>query len=97
MVTLIFAQYCPLITLFTCELNVCLTVISLRARLIVFSCALIVVGAIFYFCGDSLAADLFGSRSVISGIYLVVFGIFLAVAGFMVLVSQVFRGRSIVF
>jgi hypothetical protein len=40
---------------------------------------------------------LFGSRSIISGVYLVVFGIFLAVAGFMVLVSQVFRGRSVIF
>lgn len=71
--------------------------ISLNTKLIVFSCALILLGAIFYFCGDSIADDLFNSRSVISGIYLVVFGIFLAVAGFMVLVSQVFRGRSVVF
>jgi hypothetical protein len=33
-------------------------------------------------------------RSVLSGSYMVVIGIFLAIAGFLVLVSHIFRGRS---
>ena len=71
--------------------------IGLRTTLLVFSCALILLGTILSFYGDSLAADLFNSRDVLSGMYIVIFGVFLAVAGFMVLVSQVFRGRSIIF
>lgn len=71
--------------------------VSLRAKLIVFSCVLIFLGAILYFCGDSLASDLLNSRGLISGVYFVVLGIFLAVAGFMVLVSQVFRGKSVIY
>lgn len=74
-----------------------LNVISLRTMLVVFSCILILLGTVLYFYGDSLAHDLFNSRDLLSGMYIVVFGVFLAVAGFMVLVSQVFRGRSIIF
>ena len=76
---------------------VILNVISLQTKLIVFSCVLIFLGAILYFCGDSIASDLLNSRGLISGVYFVVLGIFLAVAGFMVLVSQVFRGKSVIY
>ena len=98
MASLIFAQYFHVINAFY-NFNefLFLTVVSLRTKLIVFSCFLIVLGAIFYFCGDSLASDLLNSRELISGVYFVVFGIFLAIAGFLVLVSQIFRGNSIVF
>jgi len=65
-------------------------VISLRVSVIVVSTLLVLIGFALFFYGTSMT----NPRSVLSGSYLVVFGIFLAIAGFLMLVTHVFRGRS---
>lgn len=74
-----------------------MNVFSLRMKLIIFSSALILLGMYFYFYGDSIERNLFNSAGLISGMYIVIFGVFLVLAGFLVLASQVFRGRSVIY
>jgi len=65
-------------------------VISLRLSVIVVASLLVFIGFALFFHGISMT----NPRSFLSGTYIVVIGIFLAIAGFLMLVSHVFRGRS---
>jgi hypothetical protein len=68
-------------------------VISLRLSVIVVAILLVFIGFALFFYGTSMT----NPRSILSGSYVVVIGIFLAIAGFLMLVSQVFRGRSMLY
>ena len=67
--------------------------ISLRLSAIIVASLLVFIGLALFFYGTSMT----NPRSVLSGSYLVVIGIFLAIAGFLMLVSHVFRGRSMLY
>jgi len=62
-----------------------------------FASVLVLVGIALFFYGTSMSNHVMKPESLISGTYLVVLGIFLAIAGFLVLVSQIFRGHSILY
>jgi len=72
-------------------------VVGVHIKTIIFACILIFVGIGLFFYGNSMSTNVLDSEGLISGTYLVVLGIFLAIAGFLVLVSQIFRGHSMVY
>ena len=74
-----------------------MNVIGLRLKVILFASILTLVGIVLFFYGNSMSKHVLYPEGIISGSYLVVLGIFLALAGFLVLVSQIFRGRSILY
>ena len=84
-------------TFFQIKQIIILIVLSLRIKLIIFSSVLILLGVYLYLYGNSIERNLLNSKGLISGVYLVIFGIFLVVAGFLVLASQIFRGRSVIY
>ena len=69
----------------------------MRPKMIIFAIILMLVGLLIFFYGTSMANDVFNSEDLISGTYLAVVGVFLAIAGFLVMVSQVFRGHSVLY
>jgi hypothetical protein len=72
-------------------------VFGLRLKTLMFASVLVLVGIALFFYGTSMSNHVMNPESLISGTYLVVLGIFLAIAGFLVLVSQIFRGHSILY
>jgi len=50
-----------------------------------------------YFFGSSVTDPALNPKDPLFGSYLVIFSVFLGIAGFLVLVSQVFRGKSLVY
>jgi len=72
-------------------------VVGLRLKTLMFASVLVLVGLALFFYGTSMSNHVLYPEDLISGSYLVVLGIFLALAGFLVLVSQIFRGRSILY
>lgn len=74
-----------------------MNVVGVHIKTIIFACILIFVGIGLFFYGNSMSTNVLDSEGLISGTYLVVLGIFLAIAGFLVLVSQIFRGHSMVY
>ena len=71
--------------------------VGLRSTMIMFAIGLMLVGLLIFFYGTSIANDVLNSEDLISGTYLAVVGTFLAIAGFLVMVSQVFRGHSVLY
>ena len=74
-----------------------MNMVGIHLKTVIFASILTVVGLALFFYGTSMSNDVLDSKGLISGTYLVVLGIFLTIAGFLVLVSQIFRGRSIVY
>ena len=74
-----------------------MNVVGLRLKVILFASILVLVGLALFFYGNSMTNHVLYPEGIISGSYLVVLGIFLALAGFLVLVSQIFRGHSILY
>jgi hypothetical membrane protein len=72
-------------------------VVGMRLKTMIFASVLILVGLAVFFYGTSLGKDVLNPESLISGTYLAVVGVFLAIAGFLVLVSQIFRGHSVLY
>lgn len=70
---------------------------GMRLKTMMFAIVLIVVGLAIFFYGTSIANDVLNSEDLISGTYIAVVGVFLAIAGFLVLVSQIFRGHSVLY
>ena len=69
----------------------------MRPKMIIFAIILMLVGLLVFFYGTSMTNNVFNSEDLISGTYLAVVGVFLAIAGFLVMVSQVFRGHSVLY
>ena len=69
----------------------------MHLKTMMFASVLIMVGLAIVFYGTSMGSNVLNSEDLISGTYLAVVGVFLAIAGFLVLVSQIFRGHSIVY
>ena len=65
--------------------------------MMMFAIVLMLVGLVIFFYGTSIANDVLNSEDLISGTYIAVVGVFLAIAGFLVMVSQVFRGHSVLY
>ena len=74
-----------------------MNVVGMRLKMLMFASVLVLVGLALFFYGTSMSNHVMKPESLISGTYLVVLGIFLAIAGFLVLVSQIFRGHSILY
>ena len=74
-----------------------MNVVGVHIKTIIFACVLILAGIALFFYGNSMSTYVMHTEGLISGTYLVVLGIFLAIAGFLVLVSQIFRGHSMVY
>lgn len=74
-----------------------MNVFDMRLKTMMFASVLIVVGLAIFFYGTSMGNQVMNSKSLISGTYLAVVGVFLAIAGFLVLVSQIFRGHSVLY
>jgi hypothetical protein len=72
-------------------------VVGMRLKAMMFASVLILVGLAVFFYGTSMGNDVLNPESLISGTYLAVVGVFLAIAGFLVLVSQIFRGHSVLY
>jgi hypothetical protein len=72
-------------------------VVGMRLKTMMFASVLILVGLAIFYYGTSLGNDVLNPESLISGTYLAVVGVFLAIAGFLVLVSQIFRGHSVLY
>jgi hypothetical protein len=70
---------------------------SLSLKVMVFGCFLIILSIGLYFFGSSVTDSALNPKGPFFGSYLVVFSVFLGIAGFLVLVSQVFRGKSLVY
>jgi hypothetical protein len=70
---------------------------SLSWKVIVFGCFLIILSMGLYFFGSSATDSALNPKDPLFGSYLVIFSVFLGIAGFLVLVSQVFRGKSLVY
>ena len=68
-------------------------VVALRLSVIVVATLLVLTGIALFFYGTSMT----NPRSILSGSYIVVIGVFLGIAGFLMLVSQVFRGSSVLY
>jgi len=69
----------------------------MHLKTLIFASVLVLVGLALFFYGTSMSDHVMYPEGLISGTYLVVLGIFLAIAGFLVLVSQIFRGHSILY
>ena len=69
----------------------------MRLKTLMFASVLLLVDLALFFYGTSMSNHVMNPEGLISGSYLVVLGIFLAIAGFLVLVSQIFRGHSILY
>jgi len=69
----------------------------MHLKTLMFASVLLLVGLALFFYGTSMSNHVMNPECLISGSYLVVLGIFLAIAGFLVLVSQIFRGHSILY
>jgi len=69
----------------------------MHLKTMMFASVLVLVGLALFFYGASMSNHVMNPEGLISGSYLVVLGIFLAIAGFLVLVSQIFRGHSILY
>jgi hypothetical protein len=69
----------------------------MHLKTMMFASLLVLVGLALFFYGTSMSNHVMNPEGLISGSYLVVLGIFLAIAGFLVLVSQIFRGHSILY
>jgi len=69
----------------------------MHLKTMMFASVLLLVGLALFFYGTSMSNHVMNPEGLISGSYLVVLGIFLAIAGFLVLVSQIFRGHSILY
>jgi hypothetical protein len=69
----------------------------MRSIMVMFAIGLMLVGLLIFFYGTSMASDVFNSKDLLSGTYIVVVGTFLAIAGFLVMVSQIFRGHSVLY
>jgi hypothetical protein len=72
-------------------------VFGMHLKTMMFASVLVLVGLALFFYGTSMSNHVMNPEGLISGSYLVVLGIFLAIAGFLVLVSQIFRGHSILY
>jgi hypothetical protein len=72
-------------------------VFGLRLKTIMFASILVLVGIALFFYGTSMTTHVLNPEGLISGSHLVVLGIFLAIAGFLMLVSQIFRGHSLLY
>ena len=74
-----------------------MNVVGMHLKTLMFASVLLLVGLALFFYGTSMSNHVMNPEGLISGSYLVVLGIFLAIAGFLVLVSQIFRGHSILY
>ena len=74
-----------------------MNVVGMHLKTLIFASVLVLVGLALFFYGTSMSDHVMYPEGLISGTYLVVLGIFLAIAGFLVLVSQIFRGHSILY
>ena len=74
-----------------------MNVVGMHLKTLMFASVLLLVGLALFFYGTSMTNHVMNPEGLISGSYLVVLGIFRAIAGFLVLVSQIFRGRSILY
>lgn len=74
-----------------------MNVFGMRLKTMMFASVLIVVGLAIFFYATSMGNQVMNPESLISGTYLAVVGVFLAIAGFLVLVSQIFRGHSVLY
>jgi Na+-driven multidrug efflux pump len=63
----------------------------------IFAIILILGGIVLYFYGKPIASHLLNPNNPLSGSYIVIFSVFLVIAGFLVLVSQIFRGKSVLY
>lgn len=69
----------------------------MRLKTMMFAIVLILVGLAIFYYGTSTGNDVLNPKSLISGTYLAVVGVFLAISGFLILVSQIFRGHSVLY
>jgi hypothetical protein len=72
-------------------------VVGMRLKIMMFASVLILVGLAIFYYGTSMGNNVLNPERLISGTYLAVVGVFLAIAGFLVLVSQIFMGRSVLY
>ena len=70
---------------------------SLSLKVMMFGCFLIILSMGLYFFGSSVTDSALNPKDPLFGSYLVISSVFLGIAGFLVLVSQVFRGKSMVY
>lgn len=69
--------------------------VGLSVRILIVGCFLILLSMGLYFFGSSVTDQYLNPSDPLFGSYLVIFSVFLGIAGFLILVSQVFPGRSI--
>jgi hypothetical protein len=94
---LIFDQYSLFVNAFWGSIESLCEVVGMRPIMMMFAIGLMLVGLVIFFYGTSMANDVLNSEDLISGTYIAVVGTFLAIAGFLVMVSQVFRGHSVLY
>jgi hypothetical protein len=70
---------------------------TLSLKVMIFGGILIILSIGLYSLGSSVTNPASNPKDPLFGSYLVVFSVFLGIAGFLVLVSQVFRGKSLVY
>ena len=69
--------------------------VGLSGRVLFVGCFLILLSIDLYFYGSSVTDQYLNPSDPLFGSYLVIFSAFLGISGFLVLVSGVFPGRSI--
>jgi hypothetical protein len=94
---LIFDQYSLFVNAFWGSIESLCEVVGMRPIMMMFAIGLMLVGLVIFFYGTSMANDVLNSEDLISGTYIAVVGAFLAIAGFLVMVSKVFRGHSVLY
>ncbi|MGD9131657.1 MAG: hypothetical protein PVH73_08825 [Candidatus Bathyarchaeota archaeon] len=94
---LIFDQYSLFVNAFWDSIERLCEVVGMRPIMMMFAIGLMLVGLLIFFYGTSIANDVLNSKDLLSGTYIAVVGCFLAIAGFLVMVSQVFRGHSVIY
>lgn len=94
---LIFDQYFLFVNAFCDSIEKLYEVVGMRPNMIMFAIGLMLAGLLIFFYGTSMANDVFNPEDLLSGTYIVVVGTFLTISGFLVMVSQVFRGHSVLY
>ena len=94
---LIFDQYFLFVNAFCDSIEKLCEAVGMRPIMMMFAIGLMLVGLLILFYGTSMANDVFNSEDLLSGTYIAVVGTFLTLAGFLVMVSQVFRGHSVLY
>jgi hypothetical protein len=72
-------------------------VVGIRLKIMMFATVLILVGCAISFYGISMCSNVLNPERLMSGTYIAVVGAFLAIAGFLVLMAQIFMGRSVLY